>query len=249
MQLTHDSLLQGRLTLWQPARGQGYRFNLDPVLLAGFCSPGEHVVDLGAGCGVVGLLLVAMGKAERLTAVELQPDLAELIRRNAADNGLADRVDICCDDVRSIAAGSLAADRIVFNAPYFRANHGRNAQSSGRDRGRHERHGTLADFVACSVRCSRAPTRIAAIVRAERGAEIRAAFDAASAGLTRQRPVLSRTGGRLRHVLVEATPAAATGACRQEPALIVHQERGRDFSDEVAGWLRGDGAIMRRAAD
>src|SRR5262249_23627204 len=65
--VTQDAIFSGRLRLCQPARGAGYRFNLDPVLLAGFAAGGEHVVDLGAGCGVLGLALLVLGKAERLT--------------------------------------------------------------------------------------------------------------------------------------------------------------------------------------
>ena len=58
---TVDAICRGAVTLAQPRRG--YRFNIDSVLLADFTrrivsSPVEDlVVDLGAGCGVVGLLL------------------------------------------------------------------------------------------------------------------------------------------------------------------------------------------------
>jgi len=60
--VSRDQILRGRLELIQPVRG--YRFSVDALLLAHFGAgilPPAHepafVVDLGAGCGVVGLAL------------------------------------------------------------------------------------------------------------------------------------------------------------------------------------------------
>src|SRR5688572_25658633 len=96
-----DALWGGKLTLWQPARGRGYRFNLDPVLLYGFAPPAAHTVDLGAGCGVLGLLLAAGGKAQRVTAIEIQPELAILAAKNADENGLRGRYEVLTGDLRT----------------------------------------------------------------------------------------------------------------------------------------------------
>ena len=38
--VTRDTFWHGRLAVWQPARGHGYRFNLDPVILARFLPRG-----------------------------------------------------------------------------------------------------------------------------------------------------------------------------------------------------------------
>ena len=51
--LTRDTLLKGTLALWQPAKGHGYRYNLDPVLLSGFAPAKGTILDLGSGCGVL----------------------------------------------------------------------------------------------------------------------------------------------------------------------------------------------------
>ena len=49
-----DTPFKGTLALWQPAKGHGYRYNLDPVYLSGF-EPAHTVtiMDLGSGCGVL----------------------------------------------------------------------------------------------------------------------------------------------------------------------------------------------------
>ena len=51
--LTQDRFLDGRLTVSQPRKG--YRAAMDPVLLAAACParPGQSVLELGCGAGVV----------------------------------------------------------------------------------------------------------------------------------------------------------------------------------------------------
>src|SRR5262249_14264343 len=63
--VTKDALFRGRLTLWQPAKGAGYRANVDAILLAAFAGAGKvrAAVDLGAGAGAVGLTLLFLGAA------------------------------------------------------------------------------------------------------------------------------------------------------------------------------------------
>jgi tRNA1Val (adenine37-N6)-methyltransferase len=97
-----DEALRGKLALWQPI--QGYRFSIDAFLLADFArqvvrESGGGLVDLGAGCGVIGLAL-ARETTANATLVELQPRLAELCRINARHNGLSDRVEVVEGDLR-----------------------------------------------------------------------------------------------------------------------------------------------------
>ncbi len=78
---TLDPFLGGRLSFHQPKRG--YRFSVDAPLLAGFVEvrPDDLVADLGAGCGVVGILLAHFYPFRRLVAVEVQDELAEIFSR------------------------------------------------------------------------------------------------------------------------------------------------------------------------
>ena len=235
MPVTQDAIFAGRLRLWQPARGAGYRFNLDPILLAGFARRASHVLELGAGCGVLGLALLHLGKAARLTAVELHPEMAALTSRNARENGLEGRVTVIAGDLRQVDLPS--ADHVVFNPPYFRSGTGHGAPNDGRDMARHERHGGLVDFVSCA-RAALSPTgMVSAIVPIERSAELLAAWRATGGEVSRLRRVCSRAGDQPRHLLFEGTTQAATLV--EEPVLVVHRDGVRDFSDEVAAWVEG----------
>jgi tRNA1Val (adenine37-N6)-methyltransferase len=224
---TRDALFSGKLQLWQPSRGEGYRFNLDPVLLSAFVSRGTHAVDLGSGCGVLGLSLVVRGRAARVTAVERQPILAACAVRNAHANNLPLTVvvaDLC-------AWPPQPADLVLFNPPYFRAAEGRASPLPGRDAARHECGVTLADFVAAAAACT--PRAICAIVPATRERELGELCSAAGYGCHRVRRIRPRLERPPVRVMLEA---CRDGAAAQESDLCIHDRRA--YSDEVAHILQ-----------
>ena len=84
---TVDALLDGRVLLRQPK--EGYRVAIDPVLLAASieAGAGERVLDVGAGVGAAALCLASRCEGAELYGLELQPELVELARSNAAESG------------------------------------------------------------------------------------------------------------------------------------------------------------------
>jgi hypothetical protein len=86
---TTDTILGGALTIAQPANG--YRFSMDSILLARFADvrPRDRALELGAGCGVISILIAAARHPKEIVALERQPHLAELVARNAALNHCA----------------------------------------------------------------------------------------------------------------------------------------------------------------
>jgi tRNA1Val (adenine37-N6)-methyltransferase len=145
VQTTVDSLLDGALLLEQPV--SGYRFNQDSVHLAQFASTRRCSVacDLGAGVGVVGLLLLRMGTVRHMTGVERDPDLAQLASRNAARNDLHAQYTAATADVSALPEGNAAL--VVMNPPYFLGGTlpAGNARSTAR-------HGALEPFVHAARR-------------------------------------------------------------------------------------------------
>lgn len=239
MKAVTDRFLGGRLVVRQPGRGEGYRFNLDPVLLAGFACGGRQVLDLGAGCGIAGLLMLAYGKAEQVVAVEVQVPLADLAAQNALDNGYGQRMEVLTGDLRDLELPRV--DRVIFNPPYFRAGQGRAAPNASRDAARHERYGTLSDFIGCAAACLEDDGRLACIVRSERASEAHSLITAGGCGLARRRWVHPRAGAPAQHVLLEAGPRRHCGAPVQEPGLTIHRGAGRAFTPELQALL-GEGS-------
>jgi tRNA1Val (adenine37-N6)-methyltransferase len=92
--LTRDHFFNGKIVLNQP--GSGYRFSIDAVILSHLVCPvpGETILDLGTGCGVIPIMLAFRHPEIRVIGVEIQPALSRLARQNVADNHLADRIRV-----------------------------------------------------------------------------------------------------------------------------------------------------------
>lgn len=160
--LTRETPAPG-VTVWQPARG--YRFGVEVYLLADFAWRGGAagtVVDLGAGSGVVGLLLATLGA--HVTAVEREPRWLEVLRRNAAESVVG--VDVVAADVRTFRG---ACDLVVGNPPWFDP-----AQPIPPDPwkavSRAMLHGDVADFVDAGLRSA---PRVCVVTRVERAGSLR----------------------------------------------------------------------------
>jgi len=73
--------------------------------IAAVVRPGDVVLDLGAGAGIMTLLALEAGAA-RVHAIEWS-DNVEILRKVARANGIADRVTIHCDDSRHVRLPEL----------------------------------------------------------------------------------------------------------------------------------------------
>ncbi len=100
-----------------------FPLSTDSMLLSGFVSPPRNarILDLGSGCGTLGLLLCAADENCRVSGVELEPATHEAALGNIQRNSLGTRMESICADIRSIPslfpAGSF--DCCVSNPPYF----------------------------------------------------------------------------------------------------------------------------------
>lgn len=150
--LTRDALFNGDLLLYQ-FKG-GYRFSIDAVLLAGLTTvqANDRIIDLGTGCGVVPLILAHRKRGQTWVGVEIQPELAELARRNIAANGWDARIHILRLDFREIAGhlSSGSFDLVVSNPPYRRLTSGRINPNPQRAMARHELTASLEDVCAAA---------------------------------------------------------------------------------------------------
>jgi tRNA1Val (adenine37-N6)-methyltransferase len=153
--VTKDALFGGQVVLWQPAKGAGYRANVDAILLGAFAGAtrARRAVDLGAGVGAVGLTLLYLGAAEHVTFLEKDPALADLCRQNLEANGLEARGSVHVVDLeepigRRATGFASGAQLVVANPPYVSPERdgraSRERAASGRLAGR---RGLLAPFV------------------------------------------------------------------------------------------------------
>ena len=151
--MTREDLKRFDLQLFQPR--QGYRYSLDPLLLARFCSgvePGGRIADLGAGCGIIALVLARVNPSASVTAVENNPEMAALVEKNIQHNALTGRVSVLGEDVINLRRSfpTSTFDLVVSNPPFRPKGSGRISPRAGRDAARHETTATLADFLAAA---------------------------------------------------------------------------------------------------
>ena len=131
----------------------------DSFLLGSFprLRRGERVCDLGAGTGLLGLLLLAREPDLQVTNVELQAAAVALAEQNTALNGLPERVSNLRADLREPGqlpkAGSF--DLVVSNPPYFDAARGAVAQTESRGLARSDEACTLPQLCAAAGRLLR----------------------------------------------------------------------------------------------
>ncbi len=169
-----DDLMRGRMRIIQnPAM---FRFGTDAVLLADFAKAqnGERICDLGAGVGILPLLIAARAPGAAIDAVEIQAALCDIARRNVAMNGLGETVAVYQQDIKT-AAGTLGEkkyDCVVCNPPYFKGDAGILSLRDEVRIARHEVLCTLEDIFAAAARLLRHGGRLCMIHLAARAFEV-----------------------------------------------------------------------------
>ena len=100
---------------------EGFCFGVDAVFLSDFArvKPGESVLDLGTGNGIIPILLSAKTEGKHFTGLEIQDKTADMARRSVAYNGLEDKGEIVTGDIKEAAGLVKAAffDGLTTNPP------------------------------------------------------------------------------------------------------------------------------------
>lgn len=219
----------------------GFRFSLDALLLACFAArkPWRKVLDLGSGCGVVGLgLLLAQDAAPQAEpglalGVDREPDMVRAAQNNAARLGFAERYKAHCLDLRQrdatwrhrVPPGGF--DLVVANPPYRAAGSGRQNPEPRRADARFENHADLQDFIQAAKGACATKGRFCLVHLAERLAVVCALLEAHGFALKQLLPVHSRSQEPARLVLLEARKQGGEGLVL-EPPLVLYEGRGQD---------------------
>ena len=126
-----------------------YRFTTDAVLLANFCNDmkGKLCVEFGAGSGVISILVAHKKSPKRVVALEIQPQLADMMERSVLLNGLQDVIEVHVADLKDACSVVRNADVVVCNPPYRRVGSGERQLRHNIALCRHEIAATLADVV------------------------------------------------------------------------------------------------------
>jgi tRNA1Val (adenine37-N6)-methyltransferase len=165
MQYTEDSIWSKEVRVLQPDKG--YRFALDAVLLAHFVKtdPDDRLLEIGAGSGIVSILISKLNRFRSLAAIEIQNDLVDLCRKNfelnEITNGEIHEIDV--KDLRKIFPVA-SFDEIYSNPPYRKEGSGRLNPSSQKAIARHEIKMKLQDLFDCATNFLKTTGRLTVIL-------------------------------------------------------------------------------------
>ena len=241
--VTCDTLLAGRVTLVQPA--QGYRVAIDPVLLAASVEPkaGHRVLDLGCGAGAIALCLLARCPQVHVTGLEQNPDLVDLARRNASENGMTERFEIHQGSVAAvpsaIAPGSF--DWVLTNPPHLEASAATASPNAARRSANMEGEAGLEAWIAAAARSLKPKGRLALIHRADRVDGIIRAL-AGGFGEVVLHPLWPKAGHPAKRVILHARKGVAS-PFRIEAGTVLHNGDG-GFTDAARAVLDGGSLAM-----
>ena len=222
---------------------KGIRFGTDALLLSHFCGKGKRGCDLGSGSGVVSLLLLSLGKAQKMTGIELAEEYASLSRLNAENNGFADTFECIGCDVKDIKehveAGSM--DIVVTNPPYLPSSSGKKNEDRLKYTAFHETTSTIDEFVASAGYILKYGGSFFCVYRPEYISKLICAMEANSISLKRLRYVSPSVGKPPCLVLVEGKKNGRPGA-KTEPTLYLYSDASHTrFTDETEEIYRSFG--------
>jgi tRNA1Val (adenine37-N6)-methyltransferase len=225
--LTCDSLFDGKLVIYQPKRG--YRFAIDAVLLAGLTKvlPRDRILDLGTGCGVIPLILAHRNPQVRVSAVEIQPELAELAKHNVEVNGFSERIQIQGRDIRRVVS-DFKGERftlVVSNPPYRRLHTGRVNPDRQQAVARHELEASVADVFHAAGTLLGHGGRLAIIYPATRLAHLLVTAHEVHLTPKRLTPIYSRRASEACLVHLECRKGAGDELRVAPPFLIYDEDR------------------------
>jgi len=222
---TVDALLDGRVTIAQPA--DGYRVAVDAVLLAASIAAGAgaRVLDLGCGVGSATLCLAWREPTVAIVGLDREPAFLACARANAETNGMASRVTFVEGDVLDAAArlDGASFDQVMLNPPYLKTGTATISAHPLKAAATAEGEAKLDDWLACA-RAMLRPGGIATIIhRADRLGDVLAALR--GFGGIAVLPIHPKAGRAAKRVIIRAVRDSGE-PLSMLPGFVLHEADG-----------------------
>jgi len=242
MDITLDSIRD--IKVFQSKKG--YRFSVDALLLFDFVNlkKVKGIGDLGAGSGIVGILLAKKYSDAGVTLFEIQDNLAALAEKNVALNNLKDRVKVMKTDIRGIKLLNSSVivphsfDLLVSNPPFRRPQSGRISEGEEKAIARHEIRLRLSELVGAASYLLKAGGRLCMVYHPSRLAELMEALKKKRLEVKRLRFVHSYMSSEAKMILLESVHGGRAGL-RVDKPLYIYKDDG-NYTDEILNLYNPD---------
>ncbi len=208
---------------------KGYRFSVDALLLYSFVNVKNagNIIDLGAGSGVIGLLLAKKYTGAKVLLLELQESLFRLAERNIRINNLQENVHAILSDIKDVrqVVAPQSYDVIVSNPPFRKPKSGRISAGEEKAIARHEMRLNLDDLADAASYLLKARGRFFMIFHPERILEVADALRLKRLEPKRIRFVYNDAGAESRIVMIEAVKGGRAGLKIDNP-LYIYDKNG-----------------------
>jgi len=201
-------------------------FSMDAVLISHFPKFKKNfkVLDFGTGTGVIPLLIA--DEVEKIVAVEINSQMAEIARRNFFLNNLQEKISLVEGDYRKhrelFKAESF--DLVIANPPYVPVKNGEVNKFQGVASARHEFTATLEDVVKAARYVLKFHGSFCMIHLASRLCEIVDALHRNQFEMKRLQLIQPKKNRDANLMMLEAIVGGRAGNLKVLPPLVVHEE-------------------------
>ena len=151
-------------------------YGTDAVALSEFITakPGERLIDLCSGTGIIPILLCKNTKCTDFTALEIQTEMCDLILRSVKLNELEDKIRVICADLKEVKKNFVSGefDVVSVNPPYMKPNTGKINLDESVLVARHEILCNLEDVICSAAFLLKSGGRFYLVHRAERMTDV-----------------------------------------------------------------------------
>ncbi len=218
---------------------KGYRFNIDSLLLIRFArfAPTDKVCDLGAGVGILSILASQWGKAGKITAVEVQKELAQFVRSNIEKFRLENQIELIESNWKKLNKIYSAAsfDVVISNPPYRKKESGKTSSNSVKLIAKHEILGSMSDLIKTANHLLKRKGRLYLIYPPLRLEELILQLKKNDLKIQRMALVHPFIDRKASHVMIEAV-RSVQGEIIVEPPVVVFKDPD-NYQPEIEKWV------------